>query len=239
MFDFDLDRIFAEPDYPWLRISGTLSAVEEYLKLLDQYVPHISDQTLVRFLAEFKKKVAYTHPEDLETDLHRVKSLTEDLVPLFFHGAFVIALWAAFECAIIELADYARKKEGARLVLSDLREPNTRRRLELYLESVMRCKLTITSTLSEQIENLQLIRNCLAHANGDLTQQRDDRRKKIESLAAGSSGVSIRNGNVIVENHFAHLCMDAVIAYVNALLQQLHETYPLKLTEKAKANRLP
>src|SRR5690242_8739821 len=127
MIDFDLERVFAnDPSYPWLQVTNAISAVDEYLTLLDEHLPYISDQTNVRFLARFEKMAGTMHRDDLELEIHRVKTLTEEIVPLFFYGSFIISLWAAFEVAVNELAGYARKKAGARLQLNDLREQNTR-----------------------------------------------------------------------------------------------------------------
>lgn len=113
------------------------------------------------------------------------------------------------------------------LQLAHLREPNIRRKLELYIESLMRRPLAMPDNLSKRIEALQLIRNCLAHANGDLRQQKEDRRKKIEALAASDSGVFTQSGKVIVNTKFARDSLNAVVGYINVLFANIHEAYPL------------
>lgn len=231
MIDFDVSRALEDDDYPWLEITRSISAVDQYLKLLNDFLPHITDQTMLRFMAEFEKKLSCSHPEDLAIDLEGLRELTEETVPLFFYGSFIIALWAAFESSLNDIAAYVQKKEHSPLRLSELREQNIGRKLALYIESVMRRPLEIPNTLSKDIESLQLIRNCLAHANGDLRQQKEERRRNIEAVVTSDVGVFTRSGKVIVNGLFARSSLLAVVSYINLLFAGLHRAYPLTMSD--------
>lgn len=226
MIGFDGHRLFDEREYPGLRIAGEFHALERYLALLAEFVPHIQDQSRVRLLAELKRKSPGLGPEDLKEEVEQLKWVTESLVPQFFFGAFVVALWAGFESAVTELAQYIRKRENVRLSIADLREPNTRKRLDLYLETITRQPIAATAQNARRIDDLQLVRNCLAHANGDLRLQREERKKQIEALAGANVGVFIRENSVVVSEEFIRTCFASVEDFVNGLLAQVHKAYP-------------
>lgn len=226
MIDVDIERVFNEADYPGLKIAGTFVELDEYLRKLLEVVPYARDQALVRFQAELRTKAKSLSLDDLKESLAQIKWVTEDLMPKFFFGAFVLALWAAYELAVTRLANYVRKKENSALVISDLREPNTRRRLGRYIEAVMHEPLTVPPELCNRIDELLLVRNCMAHANGDLDVQREDRRKKAEDLAKANVGITILDNTIVVNELFAREYLKHVISFVNTMLTQVHAKYP-------------
>lgn len=226
MIDIDVIRAFDESDYPGLKVAGTFVELEEYLKRLSEVVQYARDQALVRFRAEIQRKAPSLSTGDLEEKLDEIKWITEDLVPRFFLGAFVVALWAAFESEITRLANYVRTREHTRLVIADLRDANTRRRLQLYIEIVMHQPLEVDPALCSRIDELLLVRNCLAHANGDLSFQREERRKQVDNLVSANIGVAIRDNSVVVNEAFLKSYLGHVASFVTAVLQQIHKKYP-------------
>lgn len=222
MIDVDVERVFNESDYPGLKIAGTFVELEEYLKRLLEMVQFAHDQAIVRFRAEIK----WNAPGDLEEKLDEIKWITEDLVPRFFLGAFVVALWAAFESEVTRLANYVRAREGTRLSIADLRAPNTQRRLRLYIETIMHEPLEVEPELCSRVDELLLVRNCLAHANGDMSFQREERRKQVDDLVAANVGLAIRDNAVVVNKMFLWNYLQHVACFVNAVLQQIHKKYP-------------
>jgi hypothetical protein len=226
MIDLDIDRLFADEDYPGLWISVRLGAVERHLGLLTEFVPHIQDQTLIRFKADIERNSSQLSGEDLSVEIEGVKSVIENLIPISFYGSLVIVLYSAVESAITDVAQYVRKRESARLALSDLREPNTLKRLSLYLETLMKQPLRVPPEVTETVQQLQLVRNVLAHANGSLRDQREERRVALLRLAEAKVGILVEDNALVVTTAFLHRGFSASEALVTSLLAQVAEKYP-------------
>lgn len=228
MIDLDIDRLFEDDDFPALGISVRFGAVERYLKLLLEFVPHVQDQTLVRFKAEMDRKSSSLSIDDFVGELERVKSEIENLIPASFYGSFIVVLYAALESAISDVADYVKKKESAQLSLSDLREANSLKRLSLYLETLMKQPLNSPASVMDFLQQLQLVRNVIAHANGSLRDQRQDRRSALQRLAEEKIGVLIEDNNLVVTTAFLQRSLSSATEFVNALLAQVVAKYPVK-----------
>lgn len=228
MIDLDIDRLIDDEDYPALEISVRFGAVERYLNLLLEFVPHTQDQTLVRFKAEMERKASKLSAEDFIDELEHVKSEIENLIPTSFYGSFIVVLYGALESAISDVADYVQKKESARLSLSDLREANTLKRLSLYLETLMKQPLKASAEVNKPLQQLQLVRNVLAHANGSLRDQRQDRRAALQQLADQNIGVLIEDNSLVLTTAFLQRSLSSAASFVNSLLAQVVERYPAK-----------
>lgn len=228
MIDLDIDSLIDDEDYPALGVSVRFNAVERYLNLLLDFVPHIQDQMLLRFKAEIERKASKLSPEEFIDELRHIKSEIENLIPTNFYGSFIIVLYAALESAISDVAAYVQKKESAQLSLSDLREANTLKRLSLYLETLMKQPLKASVEVTKFLRQLQLVRNVLAHAGGSLRDQRQNRRAELQELADENIGVLIENNSLVVTTAFLQRSLSSAVVFVNSLLEQVVERYPRK-----------
>jgi hypothetical protein len=108
--------------------------------------------------------------EDIGIELEHIKSEVENSIPSSFYGSFVLVLYAELESAISDVAEYVRKKESAHLSLHDLREPNSLKRLSLYLETLMKQRLNAPSDITQFLQQLQVVRTMISSCNHlDLT----------------------------------------------------------------------
>src|SRR5712691_11416966 len=202
MIDLDVDRMFDDEDYPGLGVSIRFNAVERYLNLLLEFVPHIQDQTLLRFTAAMERKASKLSAEEFIDEIEDVKLEIGKHIPTNFYGSFIIVLYAALESAISDVAIYVQKKESAQLSLSDLREANALKRLSLYLETLMKQPLKASAEVTKFVQQLQLVRNVLVHANGSLRDQRQDRRATLQQLDEENIGVLIDSNSLVITTAF-------------------------------------
>ena len=225
MIVFNFDLAFDDSEYPGLRIGGTFIELAKYLEKLAEVVPYTKDQELIRFKAAIEKQARTLTAEDLQEKIEEVRWIAKDLVPRFFMGAFIIALAAAYESAITDVANYIRAKTKARLKIDDLREANTYKRIDLYFETVIGSGYKLAPELAARMEQLNNVRNCLAHANGNLLAQNEHRRKSLEALAKSNCGAAIRSNALVIEESFARSYLAYAAEAVNSLLDQVHKKY--------------
>jgi hypothetical protein len=81
----------------------------------------------------------------------------------------------------------------------------------------------------KRIRDIQIVRNLVAHANGDLRFERDEPRKQqIHQLAKAGVGVSIREESVLVSERFLGDSLRGMEDFVNWVLNECERRYPRK-----------
>lgn len=227
MPDTFVHRIFDDPNFPSLEIAVRFLSLQRYHNLLLEFVPHMQDQTLVRFKAEIECRAAILSPEDIADEVEHTKSVIENLIPLNFYGAFVLALFAALEQSLSEIAKYVKDKEGSPLSLADLREQGTIKRLMLYLRTLLRQPISTSQDVLDDLRVLQLVRNVFAHTNGTLTGQSKDRVEELQRLAATRADLQVDGQSLVIYAQFLSRSLAVVDTYLNALLTQVDTFYPV------------
>jgi hypothetical protein len=222
---FDLNLAMEDPNYPGIRAMAAFFELELYLERLSDVVQFAQDQEFVRFKAMLEKQRHKLGRQDLQDKLKEVEYVALNLVPRFFMGAFVISLSAAYESSIEDIADFVRSKEKARLKIDDLRESAPHKRIGLYLETVIGGSYALPSDLLVRLDELGEVRNCLAHANGNLANEKERRFRKLESLAKTGCGLAIRDKSLIVYHTFCRKYLGHVTEAVNELLTRINEKY--------------
>lgn len=223
--------LFDDPAFPSIRIFARSSGLHSYLDVLEEFVPLIQAQVTVRFSSDLKRQGFDARDSAVSEDIGDLQILTEHHIAGNLHGAFVLALFAELETSMRDLAEYVREKERTTLSLSDLREPSILRRLTLYIETVLREPLLIPARIQNELEELRLVRNILAHANGSLADQPQDRRKKVTQLAQRKRTIVIDDDCMLVQPAFLRENLENVDAYLEAVLAQLDRKYPVTATK--------
>ena len=126
--------------------------------------------------------------------MNEVSELTEEILPRFYLSSCVITIWALFELSVSTLTDYLGKREGARLLLSDIRGRSLRDRVKKYFEAVLKIECPIQDSDWNKLTDLQEFRNCLAHSNGRLLNDVPNRNDKIMTLVNRTSEVDLKRG---------------------------------------------
>ena len=227
MPDTFVHRLFDDPAFPSLEIAVRFVSLRRYLELLLEFVPHMQDQTLVRFKAEIERRAGTLSPEDLVDEIDHTKSVIEDLIPLDFYGAFVLALFAAVERSISDIAKYVKERENSPLSLKDLREQGTIKRLALYLRTLLRQPIDIPQELLEEVRTLQLVRNILAHASGSLADQPEGRIDELSRIVQSRDDLKIEGQALVIYAQYLSKSLAAADAYLDALLSHVDVKYPV------------
>lgn len=112
------------------------------------------------------------------------------LFPYKLRYSFVLLLWTIVETQLKASCDFKAQHSDTSLTLADIRANDTLGRCRKYFEKVMDVKLDEDSLWSE-LNSLQKLRNCIAHANGVLEDIRHDGdRKHLEQYFRRGLGLS-------------------------------------------------
>lgn len=202
MIELDILKLMdADPQLPALGIVAESYALEEYLKTLDERLSNIQQQTQFRLEAELRQSYPNiaADPESEYYDI--IRSTVIETIPRFFVGAALVSVWAFYESAIEELADYAKRKERIGVSLKDLKG-NFNDQSRKYFAYVLKLPLPYTDHAVERLSHLSILRDCFAHDNGNLRNVSEERLEKIRNITSRSDGASIVENHLVITANF-------------------------------------
>ena len=105
---------------------------------------------------------------------------TTVVIPRLIRHSFLVSLYAVYEAAVIEIAEFIRVRQSQPITLDDLkgRFPRNARK---YYKDVLGFKLVRDNVSWQKVCLLARLRHAIVHANGRLDRLRsDDDRKQIK-----------------------------------------------------------
>lgn len=126
----DLDEVL---DLRFSEISAELWVIGEYSRVVERQLPLAIKNETERLEAKLTGADEYERYE-LE---QRMDHLAEEMLPRFFRGPILVALWAIFESAVIEIGKYLQEDWSHSLGLDDLRGENIFDRAQKYYEHIL------------------------------------------------------------------------------------------------------
>ena len=108
-------------DFRFIGLEHELLSLAKYREVFEEQLTFLKDQERVRLRARLTSAESEMDDAERQFASEQVDLLVEEILPRFFRGPYLIALWALFESAIIELADYLAKKKQLLLKLRDVR----------------------------------------------------------------------------------------------------------------------
>lgn len=175
-------------DFRFWQIEYELSALQEYIRTLESQLPILEKQE--REQLEKRVREQNLDEGDRAVQYQQYDNLIEWVLPRFFRGQILITLWAIYESAVIEIADYIREKQGVQLTISDIRAdaPN---RAKKYFEHILKFPLIVDDQSFETIQMLYGLRNALAHANGRVNAVNENEWNRIKKWHLANAGIVI------------------------------------------------
>ena len=225
MIELDIDRIMGDPHEPSLPAAGRIIAVEEYLAVLDEFVPLIQNQLAIRANARAESE----QKKRGEIDADNVESahwIAVELVPSSTYGSAVLAICSALETSMAHILLYLTKKNSQ---FREVRKPSNVSLFEHQRAEFARgivATLNVPSETLMALDDLVFVRNILAHSGDSIRDVKDSRNEKLQRIVGAGVGMSFGVNSIIVGSQFAHRGLRAVDFYLSAILKSLFESYP-------------
>ena len=210
---------FSESDFRLLDASIELDALEEHLQLIKRQMEHI-ERTVRRKTETYICKEGLC-PDDPEWHIawqnynYRIDSL-----PRFFRGPFLVALYAAYESIVTEIARLIQAKQSQNIKINDLKG-DFLERAKKYYKHILKFDLYSEEEVWQHIKMLSTLRNAFAHANGRLDLLNEKSKKKIKNWEKEKRGISTYYGYIICE---ANIVSD-IFGVARDSLENLIERY--------------
>jgi hypothetical protein len=206
MTEILLDFRFVELDYE-------LWGLEQYRGILEEQVVYLQSQKTAQAEARLKKEGLTPDDPDYDLAMQELSELIHGVIPRFYRGPFLVALWGVFESGIEEVGRYIADKKHTPLRLSDIQGRSPKERCEKYFTHILNFDLGIDGDKWKQLEELRTIRNALAHCNGRISLLKKDARSQILCWVKDDRGIYIDFDFLILSKQY--------LETANLLIQQL------------------
>ena len=206
----------------WFR--GRSEEVKHELHYLRDYSDHLE-----RFLAErfnaFKERIkteAKKLSNEARDDFYEWHSdeyleLSEEL-PNRLRGSLFVTVMFILEHRLNEFCVMCQKASGSRLVLNDMADKGIYRARK-YLNKVFEINFPDSPAFWEKIDIFQIIRNAIAHNDGNVNQEVDKLNDYISKMESAS--FKLESSKILLNDSFVTEAIDLIQGCLVSLYKQL------------------
>lgn len=192
---FDMNSL----DLRLLEVSGELYALEENLQLIEEQMEQTKKTEGLRIKELIRDKALFSDDSDRQLLLDEFNYRMECVLPRFFRGSFLVALYAVYESAVTEIANLLQKSESGPISMTDFKG-DFLDRAKKYYSHILRFELYGKEKEWHRIKMLSVLRNAFAHANGRVETLPGRTRKTIRNWERQKLGISTHNGFIICDS---------------------------------------
>ncbi len=185
-------------DFRLLEVSGELYALEDHLRLIEGEMERIQKDERLRVDAYVKKEGLCPDDPEWHAALQEYDHRIDFLLPRFFRGPFLVALYAVYESAVTEIARLIQDKKSQKITINDLKG-DFLERAKKYYKHILEFDLYSEDKAWHRVKMLSELRNAFAHANGRLEMLNKKSRETIQKWERQKLGISSYYGYVICE----------------------------------------
>lgn len=205
-------------DFRFVDLEHELWSLGKFRELFEEQLSFLKDQERVRLRARFSGAGSEMDNAERQFASEQIDLLVEEVLPRFFRGPYLIALWALFESGMIELADYLAQRKQLPLKLRDIRGRDPIEQWNNYFTHVASFPLGVAAPTWAKLDELRQVRHVLAHANGRLDQTTENARGKVEGWCAENRGLHAHFNLLIVSADYTHSAQVLVADTLSGLI---------------------
>jgi len=203
-----------------------LMLIRDQIEGIDKSIEALAEQYQER---EFKKYGDYDDPGEVRY----VYQVAEEYLPNTVRMSVVVSLYTSLESNIEQLINYSRTKENQSTSLNEIvKESKTKMAgYQKFISEVLNFDFKFPEQVKENIQHINKIRNCIAHANGNLQHWPDDKVNeliKVTTKLNRQFKVEIESGyNLRLSTKFLIWCLEVVEQAVKPFEEYLKKRYQL------------
>ena len=195
-----------DTEYFDLEFGGEIGLFEAYLNDMESFLA----SEITRLKAEIKDAVILDE---------KLVNMELDVVGVYFANimrkSFLISLYSFLEYLLMQKC---RSQKGDILDPSALgiRGKNDVDRARIYLTKVLHVSFPSNSQEWKEIQNIRMLRNCIAHNNGRCDK---DKYKKLRDYVAQNSDIlSLSSSEIVISGEYCNRALRTVGKFIEQLL---------------------
>lgn len=225
MIEIDVERNMNDPDEPSLPAAGRVQSVDEYLEVLDEFMPLIQKQLLIRARARADSERQKRGEIDSDSQ-ESTRWIARQLVPSSTYGGAVLAACSALETSMAHVLRYLARKDSG---FHEQKRPPRVRLFEHQRAEFQRASGSVPPVAiatSSALDDLLLVRNVVAHSGTSIRDIKDSHLRKLQRVVGAGVGLSFVKDSLVINSNFARRGLNAVQMYLGAALTALFRRYP-------------
>lgn len=206
--------------YPGIEIKVELIVMQKYLSQMEIGIKAVCDAYLEEETKKYKDAEYYEYQD--------IYSIAEEEIPRLIRLPLVVSIYTLFENSITRLLSYAQSKESKELSLKDINGKSPASIFNKYMRHVLGFDFQISNTSMEELSKINKVRNCIAHANGNLSAMPDDKAKELRALKIAGLRIDSTSLQIDASYEFIKNSMESVEKTVRELMEFMENRYGFK-----------
>jgi len=176
------------------------------------------------YIKEEEKK----HDGEEYFEYQHIYQIAEDEMPRIIRMPFVITIYTLFENSVTQLLAYAQEKEDKALGLRDINGKSLPSKFNKYMAHVVNYDFQFNNEVMEKVSTINRVRNCIAHANGNLDSLSNDKIVALKEVEKKKIGISTSSNQLDISQIFLQNSMHVVAEAVEGLMAFMESRYGFK-----------
>ncbi|BAH40769.1 MAG TPA: hypothetical protein DGD08_18190 [Gemmatimonas aurantiaca] len=214
MVRFSYDARFSENEYD-------LWALGEYLDRLEAQLVTLRTSDEARTFAELSAEGLLDDEESRTIAWQGLEERADRVYPRLLRGPFLVALWGCYEATILNVAESIATERKLSLQHRDIRGESAVARARKYFVDYLDIALDKDPIREMRINDLYVLRNALAHANGLVSANSDDGKRRIEAIVGRNPTIELNGGFIVPSAEYLRSAFDDVDSSARDLVQRV------------------
>ncbi len=206
-------------DFRLLDVRAELPALRDSVATLERQLEFIAAQRKRQVEADIAELGPDPDPGEVQLALQELAYEVEHTYPRVYRGSLLTVMWATYESAIVQVAEFLQRKKGLDIALVDVRGAGVVERARRYFRKALHCELYTGKDRQSDCARIYLVRNVFAHVNGRLAGVKDNQRSVIENMVEDGA---LREdlGYVVPTKEFLEFALDVIDGEVKGLVER-------------------
>ncbi|MEF1330633.1 hypothetical protein [Vibrio sp. M260121] len=203
--------------YPGIHIKVELIVLKEYLTHMESGVAASCSSYVT---SEEKSFSGLEHDE-----YSHVYRIAEDEIPRIIRMPMLVSIYTLFENSVTQLLEYTRKKEEKTPKLRDVTAKSLPSKCNKYIEHVLGFDFAFDQKTMNALSEITKLRNCVAHANGNLSSLEASKASAIKKIAAKEKLIFITSDQLDISYEYLRKSLGMVESSLRELMEYIEEKY--------------
>lgn len=200
-------------------IKWRLNEFKDYVLAIESNFQGKKGELRKRYEDEIKKIEKESEEKYHISDYYEEELITIDRVYLeTFRYSAIVSIYSILESSMNALCNHLMKSKELSLELKEIRGEGIER-AKLYLEKVCHVKLPAKSNSWSKIQNLNKIRNCIVHAEGDVDRTRNPR--KLKNIIKNTDGLDLMNVYIKIDKKYLEDSIESIEDFLQRLCEKV------------------
>jgi hypothetical protein len=200
--------------YPGIQIKVELTVMQEYLSHMEVGIQAACDSYLL--LEENKAE---------GQEYSYIYSIAEDEIPRIIRMPFLVSIYTLFENSVTHLLKYAQDKEDKVLGLKDINAKSLPSKFNKYMEHVLGYEFKFEAKSMSSLSEIIKLRNCIAHANGNLESLSMAKAEEIASMERNGTEITVTSSQLDISYNYLCQSITIIASALKSLMRYMEERY--------------